>query len=316
MIERQPAGFPDSRPQSWDEHQAALLIATLRRVLTDGAARPLRLVGTGFSTVVVGDEEIVCRVPVNHEAARAQSRLVRLLPLIAPHLSMPIPAPLHELPASVGLPFGALVMRRLPGKTLAVSCTSTTVAETLTDLLIALHELSIPRTPATLLLRHDRDDADRDIWATALPAFQSVASSDERRAAARWWDAYDTDPVRRDFQPAIVHGDFWHENMLVDASGDRVTGILDWENCGIGDPAMDLASLWHANPILFADVLTGYAERTGGSIEELRRRACWQFGRREWVGLARTVRADDAAEFPDAIGKVRAVLREFSDRRE
>jgi Ser/Thr protein kinase RdoA (MazF antagonist) len=36
----------------------------------------------------------------------------------------------------------------------------------------------------------------------------------------------------------IVHGDFAPENLLVDAG--RVTGVVDWERCRVGDAAFDL----------------------------------------------------------------------------
>ncbi len=36
----------------------------------------------------------------------------------------------------------------------------------------------------------------------------------------------------------IVHGDFAPENLLVD--GGRVTGVVDWERCRVGDAAFDL----------------------------------------------------------------------------
>jgi aminoglycoside phosphotransferase len=36
----------------------------------------------------------------------------------------------------------------------------------------------------------------------------------------------------------IVHGDFAPENLLVD--GDRVTGVVDWERCRVGDAGFDM----------------------------------------------------------------------------
>jgi aminoglycoside phosphotransferase (APT) family kinase protein len=42
--------------------------------------------------------------------------------------------------------------------------------------------------------------------------------------------------------PAIVHGDFRLDNLLVDGSGD-VVAVLDWEMATLGDPLTDLALL-------------------------------------------------------------------------
>lgn len=295
-----------------DDPRITRIITALQRGLPDDAAQALRLIGIGLSTIVIGDDETVCRVPLNHEAAAAQERLRHLLPLLAPYLPVAIPAPLQQIPACAGLPFGALVMRTLPGVRLTGSCTSTTVARTLADSLLTLHALPTTIAPATLLPHHDCDAADRAIRDAALPTFQAAVPGD-MRAAAEWWNAWFADAAQRKFRPVIVHGDFWHENILVDATRDRVTGILDWESCGIGGPAMDLAPLWHANPVLFAEVLTRYANRTGDAAQTLRRRARWQFGRREWAGLAWAIRLHDTAELPDAIAKVRVVVADAGD---
>jgi aminoglycoside phosphotransferase (APT) family kinase protein len=49
-----------------------------------------------------------------------------------------------------------------------------------------------------------------------------------------------------DWTPGIMHGDYHAANVLVapDPPG-RVAAILDWENCTIGDPLLDLAGFLH-----------------------------------------------------------------------
>jgi aminoglycoside phosphotransferase (APT) family kinase protein len=48
--------------------------------------------------------------------------------------------------------------------------------------------------------------------------------------------------------PAIVHGDYRLDNVLVDGT-DRITAVLDWEMSTLGDPLTDLA------------LMVAYAER-------------------------------------------------------
>jgi aminoglycoside phosphotransferase (APT) family kinase protein len=43
--------------------------------------------------------------------------------------------------------------------------------------------------------------------------------------------------------PAIVHGDFRLDNLLVDVEARRVTAVLDWEMATLGDPLTDLGLL-------------------------------------------------------------------------
>jgi aminoglycoside phosphotransferase (APT) family kinase protein len=48
--------------------------------------------------------------------------------------------------------------------------------------------------------------------------------------------------VPEDRPPAIVHGDFRLDNLLVTAD-DRVNSVLDWEMATVGDPLTDLATM-------------------------------------------------------------------------
>ncbi len=42
---------------------------------------------------------------------------------------------------------------------------------------------------------------------------------------------------------AVVHGDYRFGNLLVDTAVGRITGVLDWELCTLGDPLADLGYL-------------------------------------------------------------------------
>jgi len=45
---------------------------------------------------------------------------------------------------------------------------------------------------------------------------------------------------------ALIHGDFKFNNVVVDAAGQRIVGVLDWELAAIGDPLLDVAHMWAA----------------------------------------------------------------------
>jgi aminoglycoside phosphotransferase (APT) family kinase protein len=49
-----------------------------------------------------------------------------------------------------------------------------------------------------------------------------------------------------DWAPGIMHGDYHAANVLVAPDPPaRIAAILDWENCTIGDPLLDLAGFLH-----------------------------------------------------------------------
>lgn len=85
---------------------------------------------------------------------------------------------------------------------------------------------------------------------------------------------------------SIAHGDYRFGNCLVDVTTGRVTAVLDWELCTLGDPLADLGYLgvyWvrangasRANDptgaggfLSYADIVERYARRTGRDVSQI-----------------------------------------------
>lgn len=85
---------------------------------------------------------------------------------------------------------------------------------------------------------------------------------------------------------SIAHGDYRFGNCLVDTGTGRVTAVLDWELCTLGDPLADLGYLgvyWvrpdgtsrDNDPTgaggypSFADIVERYASRTGRDVSQI-----------------------------------------------
>jgi aminoglycoside phosphotransferase (APT) family kinase protein len=51
-------------------------------------------------------------------------------------------------------------------------------------------------------------------------------------------------PVSFEGAASLVHNDLWAEHILVDSRLGRVSGIIDWGDTVIGDPAIDFACLY------------------------------------------------------------------------
>ena len=75
------------------------------------------------------------------------------------------------------------------------------------------------------------------------------------------------------FAPCLTHGDLGPEHVLVSMTGD-LTGVLDWEEAGVGDPVWDFAWWLHAMPSVGNRMLGAY----GGAPDAAffaRARACY-----------------------------------------
>jgi aminoglycoside phosphotransferase (APT) family kinase protein len=67
---------------------------------------------------------------------------------------------------------------------------------------------------------------------------------DTRAALASWEESL---AAPYDGREVWVHSDLTPSNLLVSAE-DRLTAVLDFETCGVGDPACDLFPVWYLLP--------------------------------------------------------------------
>jgi aminoglycoside phosphotransferase (APT) family kinase protein len=269
------------------------------------------VLGTGFRSVAVATAEgQVFRIARNPAPAAGYIREQRLLPAIRPHLPVPIPDPQWVAGPSVAFPFGVMGYPLLPGAPLAPAALArghaAWLAADLAAFLRALHQVPVSvLTPLALPGPADR----RARWAqmrdATRPAVRAALTGGEYAAVARWWDRLLADPIIGDYRPVLQHGDLWYENILVDAQAHRVTGIVDFEDAALGDPAQDFATLLHLGEPFAAQVIAAYQAAGGrwGPTFAYRMRRLWEL--REFDGLYFAVRTADRAEIAGALGKVR-----------
>jgi aminoglycoside phosphotransferase (APT) family kinase protein len=187
----------------------------------------------------------------------------RLLPWLAPRLPSPVPVP---------EPYRTGVRHRLlTGEPLDAANATAAIGAELGRFLTALHALDpdeaarrgaqdAPATAAEIVAQLDR------MRVRVLPSLPEPL----RAAGAELLDRIGQ-PVPR---LAMTHADLGPEHILV--VDDHVTGIIDWSDARVGDPALDLAWSLHGAPAGMAEgVATAYVV-----TPDLRDRA------RDWYLLA------------------------------
>jgi len=230
--------------------------------------------GTDHHAFDVGGR-FVFRVPRSAEAASGAERERRLTSMLAPRLPLAIPLHRFVVEPSERLPFGASGYERLPGEPGllrgAGSPRRREVAHVLGAFLRALHDVDV--VLAAEVGAPPDDDPTRDEW--SAQAIEDVARAlgegliDADTAASL--RGYLAAPPAGSYRPTLVHGDFAAEHVLLDAEG-AITGVIDWTDAMIGDPALDLAGLFHWGG---AEMVSEALETYGAWDPEAVARARW-----------------------------------------
>ena len=213
----------------------------LRAHLPDHAAGSVTPLGAGLDNVTFDvDGELVVRLAREPDRDRLD-REARLLAAVARVSPLPVPEPMLAVPE-----LGCLAYRRLPGTPLLglprPPHAAVPIAAALGGFLAALH--GIPAADVAGLA--DVDDTPLAEWlAEAAATYPAVAPHLPARhrpaveaflAAAPPADATGADAV-------FTHGDLGVEHVLVDPGTWAVTGVVDWSDAAITDPAHDVGRL-------------------------------------------------------------------------
>jgi len=239
---------------------------------------------------------VLRRPPHGHKAASAHdmTREVTVQQAIQPNYPLvPNIIGLNTDPAVLGGDFyvmehidGSILRGDLPEDVLLSADEASALARTFVDALADLHALPIGDLSS---LNRGPGYVRRQVqgWSKRYRAALTDDVPDGEDVMA-WLDEHQPDDV----DLVLIHGDWRFDNLVLDLSAQRITGVLDWEMSTIGDPLMDLGSslaywaqadddpaflLLRRQPTHIPgmpsrdEVVQWYAERSGRSIDD------WQF---------------------------------------
>ena len=204
------------------------------------ADRPIVEVANGWDNVMfrVGDDLSV-RMPRRRVAASLIEHEQRWLPVLAPTLPLPIPAPTHLGVASDAFPFAWSVLPWFDGES-AFDAPPTDLMLAADDLGAFVHALHVPApddAPANpvrgVQLEQRAAAVKQRLFALAgvVPAAVTRVLWEELSATPAW-----------DGPPVWLHGDLHPSNMLT--TNGRLSAVIDFGDITAGDPATDMSIAW------------------------------------------------------------------------
>jgi aminoglycoside phosphotransferase (APT) family kinase protein len=217
---------------------------------------PVPSAGTDNALFRLG-EELVVRLPRIHWAVDDVAKELRWLPRLAPHLPLAIPAPVAAGRPGEGYPWPWSVYRWLEGEHGRPDRIGDlrATARNLAGFVTALQRIAAVDGPRPGPSGRGVPLAIRD-GATRAAIAELHGLVDTEAVTAVWEDAVGA--PEWDGEPVWVHGDLTPGNLLVVRG--RLTAVIDFGACAVGDPAVDLLPAWN---LFTGDARAAYREALG-----------------------------------------------------
>jgi aminoglycoside phosphotransferase (APT) family kinase protein len=188
-------------------------------------------------------ERMSVRLPSSPAYVEQVEKEHRCLPILAPQLPLPIPEPLAMGEPGCGFPRPWSVYRWIEGRTAAAAEVANLpeFAAGLADFLAALYKVDPSGGPLPGTHNFFRGGSPAYYDAETRTALAALRGQIDTGLAAEVWE--EALAARWDGRPVWFHGDAQPGNLLLDTSG-RLSAVIDFGTCGIGDPACDTTIAW------------------------------------------------------------------------
>ena len=223
----------------------------VRSSLLDVNVHTLEYLAEGdFCEAFLLNNHQVVRVPKHEEAARSLVREACLLRRISPHLSVTVPAPEHFPGSSPGEPSFS-VHDLVTGTELtkeawraAPEAVRVHLAQGVGRFLRELHHFdsSVGRSCGLEVIDHR--GLVRTLEAQIRREPGSVLPGRLRARLELLFRDHLAGGVGLGYQPGLLHADVSPGHVLVDLEGGEITGVLDWGDAAVGDPARDFIFIY------------------------------------------------------------------------
>jgi len=245
MADRPPVRHDDTMPHTEvpviDADLVRRLVAEQFPAWSDLPVTEVDPQGWDNRTYRLGDALSV-RLPSAEGYVAAVEKEQRVLPYLAPSLDVPVPEPVGLGRAGCGYPFPWSVRRWLDGTVAArADPDRSALAADVGRVLRQLRAVPADGGPAAGAHSFHRGAHPSFYDHEVRDALDRLGDDVDRAACEAVWDTACATAWER---PAVwFHGDVAPTNLLVGDDG-RLTALIDFGTCGIGDPACDLVLAW------------------------------------------------------------------------
>lgn len=202
------------------------------------------------SFVLIVNDDLIFRFPMHDDALAYLQKELGLLPALEPTLSTPIPHFSLIGHGTGAYPFTFVGYKKLEGLALEdeqiTSAQLMALAPSLATFLSELH-----RFPLDLAVQAGMQDQMSVPWSEryrsrytllqqrVFPRLDTTLQAKSRDI----WERFLENEALFAFQPRLIHCDLLGDHILCNPQHGLLTGVIDWGDSTIGDPAIDFAGL-------------------------------------------------------------------------
>ncbi len=245
-------------------------ITLIQRNFPQVAVQRVLPITSGWDSFVLEvNGELIFRFPLREDVVAYLQKELRLLPVLEQALSTPIPHFDFIGHGDSTYPYTFVGYRKLDG--LALNDESITpkqleaLAPALATFLNELHSFPVARAVQAGMQEHTPEQwreryRERyiDLQRRVFPLLDTVL----RAKSERLWEGFLGDRASFTFQPVLIHADLACEHILCDPEHGMLTGVIDWGDATIGDPALDFVGLLSKHGRDFTEQVLAYYKGT------------------------------------------------------
>jgi aminoglycoside 2''-phosphotransferase len=196
------------------------------------------------------DKPVLFRFPFRDDCIVHVHREAKLLPAIANQLPVAVPVPAFESEGCEAFARPFFGYEKIAGTPMSEATLSleqqVAAGEELGRILSALHSVHIERANELGVELRDATswrEAERGLWERCHRDVLPLLPSEEQFEVDRYFREFLNGDEHFRFEARLTHNDLGMEHVLVDGASGRVTGIIDFGDAEIGDPALDFVGM-------------------------------------------------------------------------
>jgi len=237
------------------EAQLKIYRAAIVEKFPELTLKSIKYLSEGWDSVACRvNERLIFRFPKRAEVERTLLKEIGLLPELGPALPLPIPQfkYISEKPGQL-FPFAFVGYEMIKGEQLENCSPEAQEADwwrrAVGDFLTALHAFPVKRAQAFgVEIFASTQEKSFQTWREWLEQFYldsqakifPMLADKYQTAIGQEFENFLRNEANFQFEPVLIHGDLNEEHILLDPATQRVTGIIDFGDAGIGDPAYDV----------------------------------------------------------------------------